>query len=139
MKPLPREHRELVERVLREYPLRENEFKALDATIVSLCRAPSILRIGREGGVACSAQEKILEAKENNQHYKSLEQYIIVVRKGLRLLDGQEREILSMFFWEGFTNAEIAEKFSLQKRWVLKLKSKALYKLSQVFIPHFMA
>ena len=136
MKFLPREHRELVEKALREYPIREEEYKALEKTITDLCRPSSLLRVGASGAVT-SEQERIVEAKESNARFQWLECHVETIKKGLRRLNRRERAIVRMFFWEGYLNFEIAEWMHLEIRYFRRLKAAALTKLARVFIPAF--
>ena len=137
---LSRTQRELIEEVLRKYPDKEKEYQRLDKTISDLCRPPSISQIGGSGLIISSSEpERIAEAKESNKEYKWLEHYLEIVRGGMRRLSGQERKIISLFYWEGLTNLEVAEEVNLEERYCRKIRNRALYKLGQVFIPHFLA
>ena len=136
-KTLSRAQRELIEEILRKYPEKEMEHKNLGDVIAGLCRAPSIVFVDGASLHTSSEPEKIIEAKESDKRFTWLDQHIAIVRKGLRSLNKKEKQIISMFFWEQLTNDEISRELSLQKRYILKIKSKALFKLAQTFISNF--
>ena len=136
MKSLPREYLSFVERVLKEFPMRERELLNLEETIVACCHVPAISDVpGGNGG--SSEPERITEAKERNAHYQWLARHLEAVRKGLELLNEKELEIVGLFFRDELRTWEVCEMLELDERWVRRVRTRALCKLARFFLPQW--
>jgi len=60
---------------------------------------------------------------------RALKEFAISKAK-LRKLDKLERDVISLFYFDRLSNDAIAERLNLQKRYILKIKSRALSKLA---------
>lgn len=137
MRNLPREFLLLVERVLREYPAQVRELQALDNAITAACHAPVYSEDGvRSENNSPSEPERIFEVKEQNPHYRWLEDHVVMVTEGVASLSDQEKEVIDLFCWQGLKGWEIAEMLKLDERRIWRVRVRALYALAPRFLPN---
>lgn len=137
MKECPKEYFYAVERVLREYPERERELRMLDRFIAECCHAvsPDAEPSGLSVKIPSSPQEKIVEVKEENNHYRWLTRFVALVREGLEKLSPEEELIVECLFWRGQSIQETSWVLNMSRASVFRTKDRALQRLAPIFIP----
>jgi DNA-directed RNA polymerase specialized sigma subunit len=133
---LPREVLQLVEWMLREYPDKEEELGVLDKYIEERCHslAPDAEPAGVEK-MPSSAQERIVEFKENNKYYQYLVRFIARVERALSVLSEIELKFVECYYWEDISAEYVGYEINRDRRTVFRIRDRALFKLAFLILP----